>query len=89
MKRFLTPSLSKIAAYLFFFFIMPTYYYVCTDEICNLRFSFFMITHLLYNRDFGMLTFPGLILLIVLSYLMACAFVRVVTPFFKMGRQKI
>lgn len=88
MRHFLRPTIPKIAAYLLFFFIMPTYYYVCTEEICSLRFSFLVITHILYNKEFGMLTFPGLLLLMITSYLIACILVSIATPFFEMRGKK-
>lgn len=84
MRHFLMPSLPKIIIYVILFFVMPTYYYICTDESCSLNSSFFVITNLLYNRDFGVLTFPGLTLLIILSYLMSCVIAKVAEPFLEL-----
>ena len=72
MRDFLTPTISKILVYFLLFFIMPTYYYICNDNICNAKISFFVIIGLLYNPNLGTLTFPGLLVLIVLSYLTSC-----------------
>ena len=83
MKDFFMPSVSKIITYFILFFIMPTYYYVCSSGVCNIQISFFVIINLLYNKDFGTLTFPGMILLIALSYFMACVIVRAAKPFFR------
>jgi len=89
MKGFFTPNLSKIIAYFFLFFLMPTYYYVCDAGICNVKVSFFVILSLFYGIELGTLTFPGMLLLIILSYIMACFIIHAATPFIELYKERI
>lgn len=88
MSGFFRPTIPKILIYIILFFLMPTYYYVCNDSICNLEVSFFVMASFIAGIELGTVTLPGLLLIIILSYLMACFVVRAAKPFFEAVAKK-